>query len=121
MLHFEGRPGCALRFRPQPTARSKSRGRRRADVLEEPEAEYTAAQMAATLREFGLPHQQATRPPPLALVAEYPEVAELTDELASHGFGIARAARGRSGLPGRLQALDSTAAEEGRRPVQLHR
>ena len=73
------------------------------------------------LREIGLPHQQSPRPPPLVPAAEYLEVTEQADELTSHGFSIAREARGRGGLPGRLQASDGAAAEEGRRTVQHHR
>ena len=121
MRCLKSRPGCAVRPRPQPTVSSKSRSKRWADELEEPKAEYTAAEVAAMLREVGLPHQQSPRPPPLVPAAEYPEVAEQADELTSHGFSIAREARGRGGLPGRLRAPGGAAAEEGRRTVQHHR
>ena len=88
-------------------------------MLEDPETERTAVEVPAMLRQIRLPHQQIPGPSPLDPAAEHPEIAEPPDELTDHGFDIGRVAHGRGGLPDRLQAPASDAAEGGRRAGQL--
>ena len=94
-----------LRKKPSGIISSKTVSKRRwsdEDETDEYDYMHTDDEVIAMLREKGLPHATGELCRTQQVAAAYPEVTEQPDPMVIVGTAIARANKGRGGLPSRL-------------------